>query len=422
MSYRENHYVAQWYQRRFLPKAGEQKFYYLDLKPEQVRDRLGRAHHKTALHRWGCNTCFKETDLYTTRFGDWYSTEIEQFFFGRVDTNGRRAIEYFAGFEHPGADQTAFHDLLNYMSVQKLRTPKGLAQLAHLTGEHDRNALLLGMQKLQDMHSATWTEAIWALVDAANTQTKFILSDHPVTAYNRDCFPASEWCRDFRDPDIRLIGTHTLFPLSPTRLLILTNHTWVRNPHARGTKLRSNPKLFRTAMFYYPAIQTGRELSEVEVNQINFIIKKRAYRYIAAAKEEWLHPERHIPSDHWRKLDDRYLLMPDPRSVTVSEEIILGYDNRRSDIFNSYGRRPGQAGFRDKTQEEKERQSHYAFQGEFARMFGPKRRGVSHDFGGREKTEDSPEFHQWHLSLERKQGRSSERKGPRRGSRPSSVS
>ena len=34
-------------------------------------------------------------------------------------------------------------------------------------------------------------------------------------------------------------------------------------------------------------------------------------------------------------------------------------------------------------------------------LFGPKRRGTSHGFGTFDKTEDSPEFHQWHLSLEK---------------------
>src|SRR5580704_1783447 len=99
--YRENHYVAQWYQRRFLPATGEKKFYYLDLKPEQFRDDSGALHQKKALQRWGANSCFKQTDLYTTRFGAWHSTEIEQFFFGRVDAQGRDAIDYFAKFAHP---------------------------------------------------------------------------------------------------------------------------------------------------------------------------------------------------------------------------------------------------------------------------------------------------------------------------------
>jgi hypothetical protein len=58
--------------------------------------------------------------------------------------------------------------------------------------------------------------------------------------------------------------------------------------------MRPNPHLFRTAMFYFPGIQTGRELTDVEVNKINFIIKKRAYRYIAPAGEEWLYPERRM--------------------------------------------------------------------------------------------------------------------------------
>jgi hypothetical protein len=403
--YRENHYVAQWYQRRFLPATGEQKFRYLDLKPERFRDPNGVTRQKKALNRWGTDRCFKQTDLYTTRFGAWQSTEIEQFFFGRVDTRGRAAIEYFANFAHPDANDRALNDLLNYMSVQKLRTPKGLAHLAAMTGMSDSNAVLLEMQRIQNMYCATWTEAVWALVDARQTRTKFILSDHPVTVYNRDCFPGSDWCHDFRDPDIRFVGTHTIFPLSPTRTLVLTNHSWVRNPYVRATKMRPNPQLFRTTVFYFPSIQTGRELTEVEVNQINFIIKKRAYRYIAAADEAWLYPERHIPSEHWRKLDDLYLLMPDPRSVRVSEQIIIGSDNRPADIFDAYGRRPGQPGFKDDTHAAQERRTHLGFQGEYARLFGPKRRGIGHDIGGRERSEDSPEFHQWHLSLERKFGR-----------------
>jgi hypothetical protein len=374
-SYRENHYVARWYERRFLPVVGEKNFHYLDLKPEQFRDPNGVLRQKKALNRWGTDRCFKQTDLYTTRFGAWESTEIEQFFFGRLDTQGRDAVEYFATFAHPDANEPVFTHLLNYMSVQKLRTPKGLAQLATMTGMRDSNAVLLAMQQLQNLYCAIWTEAIWALIDATQTRTKFILSDHPVTVYNRECFPGSQWCRDFRDPDIRLVGTHTIFPLSPTRALVLTNHSWVRNPYGRATQLRPNPNFFRTAMFYFPGIQTGRELTEVEVNQINFIIKRRAYRCTAAADEPWLHPERHIPSEHWRKLDDLYLLMPDPRSVTVSEEIIIGYDNRRSEIFDAYGRRPGQPGFKDQNLAEQERRTHYAFQGEPARA-GRERRAL----------------------------------------------
>jgi hypothetical protein len=167
-------------------------------------------------------------------------------------------------------------------------------------------------------------------------------------------------------------------------------------------------------MFSFTSIQVGRELTEMEVNQINFIIKKRAYRYIAAPTEDALYPERNIPSDHWRKFDDRYLLMPDPRSVTFIDETMIGYRGGGGERFDAFGQRPGQHGFKKDGYSGKEDHAHHRFQGEYARLFGPKRRGIGCDFGGREKSEDSAEFHQWHLSLERKYGPNTRMKADRR--------
>jgi hypothetical protein len=130
------------------------------------------------------------------------------------------------------------------------------------------------------------------LVSADETQTKFIISDHPVTVYNRDVFPDSTYARQHTDPDFRMNGTHTYFPLSPTRMLILTNLSWVRNPYGNAKKLRPNPQLFRTAMLSFTDIQTGRQLEEIEVKQINYVTKRRALRYVAAAQEDWLYPDR----------------------------------------------------------------------------------------------------------------------------------
>ena len=271
------------------------------------------------MHRWGATNCFKETDLYTVKFRNFESTEIEQFFFGKVDREGKNAVEYFSAFEHPSGNSKAFNALLNYMSIQNFRTPKGLRYLSELIQTANKNKLLMEMQRLQNMHCAIWTECVWSLVGANQTYTKFLISDHPVTVYNHDVFPDSEHCRKFTDPDFRMNGTHTLFPLSPTRILILTNLSWVRNPYGQAQKMRPNPSLFRTAMFNFTEIQTDRELEEVEVNQINFIIKRRANRFVAAANNDWLYPEKSIPSGHWRKLDDRYLLMPDPRSAEIRE-------------------------------------------------------------------------------------------------------
>lgn len=377
----------------------ERKFFYLDLKPQKVFSN-GRTYTRNSCLRWGPERCFYEDHLYTTRFGTWQSTEIEQKFFGKIDREGQRAVDYFAEFKHPDVDAEALHALLPYMSVQKLRTPKGLSSLAALLGQGDKNRVLIYLQRLQNMYCAIWTECVWAIVDASESPTKFLLSDHPVTVYNSGCFPASKYCKGNNDPDIWLIGTHTIFPLSLNKALILTNVSWVRNPYGNPIKQRPNPELFRTAMFNFTNIQTGRKLSEVEVQQLNYVIKLRARRYIAAEERDWLYPERHTSMPRWDKLGKGYLFMPDPRSVPFSSEIIIGYKGGGADAFDAYGRKPWQNGYKDSVQDGKEWDSAQAFKGEFARIFGPRRRGKCFDFGRLDKDEDSPELHASHLRAE----------------------
>ncbi len=82
------------------------------------------------------------------------------------------------------------------MSIQKFRTPKGLKYLSALIDVTDKNNLLMQMQRLQNMHCAIWTEGVWALVDANNTETRFVISDHPVTVYNREVFPRKPTCEN----------------------------------------------------------------------------------------------------------------------------------------------------------------------------------------------------------------------------------
>jgi hypothetical protein len=401
--YRRNHYVPEWYQQRFLANnVQEKKFYYMDLTPDSISN--GRRRYKRkALLRWGPSRCFCEQDLYTTKFGDWQSTEIEEKFFGKIDSAGSRAVEYWSKFEHPSIDPESFQKLLLYMSIQKLRTPKGLDYLAHLVNLSDKNMVLFRLQELEQLFCALWTECIWSIVDASKSETKFLLSDHPVTVYNRGCFPLSKWCRGYRDPDIRFSGTHTLFALTLERMLILTNLSWVRNPYQNPLKIRPNPTLFRPAMFNFMQIQTERYLTELEVSEINYVTKRRARRYIAASEEAWLYPEDSIPSQYWDKLGGGYLFMPDPRSVSFSTELIIGHkDNRRTDFFDEYGRKPWQPDYDDKQQRELEWVTFQAFQGEFARLFGPKRRGRAFEFGTFDREEDDQEYHAYHLGLEGK--------------------
>lgn len=415
--FRNNHYVPQWYQERFVPaNAAQRKFYYLDLHPDTVRSG-SRTYRRAALLRWGPKRCFRERDLYTTRFGSWTSTEIEQVFFGAVDREGRSAVEYFDGFRHPSVDGDAFNRMVLFMSLQKLRTPKGMAELKSTLQQDDKNALLFAVQSLQQMYCATWAECNWSIADASRSRVKFIVSDHPVTVYNSACFPASEYCRGSKDPDIRLTGTHTVFPLSADKVLILTNVSWIRNPYSSPLRMRPNPNLFRSAVFNFMQIQTGRQLAEAEVIELNYIIKSRAYRYIAAWEEEWLFPERHLQTQHWDRLGGGYLLMPDPRDVAFTSGIVIGYGDGRRDAYDQYGRRPGQPGFQ--TEDRTEWDAHLAFQGEFARVFGPRRRGTAYEHGRPSPERDEDDFHAYHLRLERlKPRKKAVRRYPQYVSRP----
>lgn len=403
-NFERNHYVPKWYQYRFLPPDLKQKkFFYLDLKPSTVISG-GHPHKRNALLRWGPRRCFAESHLYTTQFASWKSTEIEEKFFGVIDSTARAAVEYFSTFEHPSVEPDYFHTLVRYMSIQKLRTPKGLADVANMTNLATKNATLLAMQNLRQIFCAVWTECVWSIADASTSDTKFILSDHPVTVYNPECFPFSKWCRDWHEPDIRYCGTHTFFPLGLDKILILTNLSRVRDFYSNPLKARPNPGLFRPAVFNFFDIQTGRMLTDIEVNEINYVIKRRAYRYVAAAEEEWLYPEAKIPSAAWDKLGKGYLFMPDPRPMSFSSEIVMGYKNKRVDAFDPYGRKPWQQDYKAedaRSPDSHEWESFHAFQGEFARVIGPKRRGQIFEMDRLSEVEDSAD---WHAHLLREEG------------------
>lgn len=402
--YINNHYVPVWYQKRFLsPKQQNRELFYLDLKPGTFTDPRGIIHTRNDLRRLGFKYCFAENDLYTTHFGSEESTEIEQHFFGTIDRNGHRAVDHYVNFSHPWDGTDAFQDMMMYMSTQKLRTSKGLGWLNNKFGTTDRHQVLRQMVRLRQLYCAIWTECIWLIADASQSNTKFLISDHPVTVYNRRCGPRSSWCRGYNDPDICLHGTHTLFPLSLEKVLILTNLSWVRDPYQSEVGLRPNPNPFRGTIFKINAIQTLRYLSEQEVREINFIIKSRALRYIGAAKEDWLYPEKYIIKSDWNRYGNGYLLMPDPRSVIYGGQIIIGHRDGTASSFDEYGHRPWEKGYRGGDQGVRDDwNTFHRFQGEFARLFGPYRRGRAFNAMSLDNERDSDEFHQYHLNLEKK--------------------
>lgn len=111
------------------------------------------------------------------------------------------------------------------------------------------------MLQYQQLYGSLWAESIWQIADANQSDTKFIVSDHPITLYNRFLGPRNRvWCRGFNDPDIAMHATHTIFPLSIDKVLIMTNLSWVRNPYQSGTAYRPNPHPLRPAMFNFQSI------------------------------------------------------------------------------------------------------------------------------------------------------------------------
>lgn len=158
--YSHNHYVPVWYQRRFM-LPGQNRYFRLDLKPEEFERSPNRKRHD--VHEWSPKRIFAEDDLYTTKWGVISNTEIEKFFFGRLDTEAPAAVDYFCNFQHPDADGKKFQAFITYMSVQKLRTPKGLAYLQAYANSESRNLTLILLQRVQNMFCATWTECVWQL-------------------------------------------------------------------------------------------------------------------------------------------------------------------------------------------------------------------------------------------------------------------
>lgn len=348
-----NHYVPQWYQRRFIdPDARDRELFYLDLSPKDIKAGNGKVYPRKAVRRLGPKHCFAQDDLYTLILGDDLSDVIERRFFGEIDRMGAESVDFFSKYSLFGRAHEAVSNLVPFLNAQKLRTPKGIDYLKFLGGTSHQMALHL-MGRLFQMHITIWTEGVWEILDASQSKTKLIISDHPVVTYNRGLFPRNPHCLYPKDPPIELLGTQTLFALGPEHCLVITNLGYVRDPETNPMESRENPRYFAPTMFDLRKVQTGRKLHEDEVLAINYIIKRRARRYIAAGHEDWLFPERHLRVTMWDKLGGAFFLRPDPRKVPFSTAMFVGFKDGRSWGVDEYGRTPkdndpGQNAVRDR--------------------------------------------------------------------------
>ena len=358
-----HHYVLRWYQRKFL-KAGQSKFFYLDLHPGVVYSN-GVGHERKQILRWGPDSCFYKDDLYTLNVGSLSSDQIEKRFFGAIDDHGRRAVNVFANYDgfHSMEGPDSFHYLVEYMDAQRFRTPRGLdwaRKTLHLPN-HARTLVL--MQRIFQLNTTMWAEGVWEIVRARQSPTKFIVTDDPVTFFNRRAFPRAKRYPD--DVGLERAGTRTIFPLSIDSCLIITHLQLTRDPQMDPLSLRPNARSYQQAVRSMLETQFGRELEEDEVLRINLILKKRATRYIAAAQEEWLFPERRI-STGWAKLDD-WFLFPHLWKIPFTTKIIMGYTSGPPLVLDAQGRTPAHRGFEDKAQHDRDSETRVVAQKEWAK-------------------------------------------------------
>jgi Protein of unknown function (DUF4238) len=350
-----HHYVPQWYQRRFLPSK-QSKLYYLDLKPQRVTNG-DSSYLRRNPKKSGVVSCFCEEDLYSIRFGKQMTDMLETRLFGVVDKKGAAAAEFFRNYDdYIAGTHEAYQDLLTHMGAQRFRTPHGLDWIKKRFGLQDHSRALLVMNDLFQAYLTMWMEGVWEIAHARQSNLKFIISDDPVTLFNRRVIPGGEPYPG--GADVAQAGSRTIFPLSMDSCLIITHLQLARNPWNNPTEDRENARTFNHTIAKLTDIQFGRELNEAEVLRVNLILKRSATRFIAAAHEEALYPERHVDT-HWTQLDQDWFLLPNICKVRFSAGIYVGYKDGTAWGMDEYGRTPAHPLYED---EERRQFEHRRFE------------------------------------------------------------
>jgi len=341
---RKNHYVPQWHQERFF-SAGKTTHCLLDLQPQTFVRKDGTVTVGRADFDAPTSRAFFEQDLYSTFFGSLVNDEIERQLFGDIDRRGANAIRAFSS-----DDQVAWHDhfmdLFDFLDIQKLRTPKGLAWLRLQFPEIDRvqkvspsvaqNQLMEEMQSIRQLNIATWTTGVREIVSADRSATKFIVSDHPITVYNHAIPPTDPRNRHPNDPSTALKGSQTLYPLGPDHCLILTNLEYAQDPSVDPVAKRTFARNFQHSMVSTIDFIRTRHLTEEQVEDVNYVIKARAQRYVAGGKREWLHPHKTVTKS-WADLRTTFL-PPSDELYRFGGEMYASYDNGHVHYQDQFGR------------------------------------------------------------------------------------
>jgi hypothetical protein len=331
---RNNHYVPQWYQEGFL-EPGQNSYAYLDLTPPPIPLPDGRSVRARSRFRSAPSQCFRARDLYSTFFGTAVNDEIERRLFGVIDSKGAEAVRAFIGADvHRWVEQ--FETFYTYIDAQRLRTPKGLDWLKSQYPSLGQNELMEEMQGIRLLHVTIWTGGVREIVSAEQASVKFIVTDSPVTIYNYAASPDHALCADPGDPNIALKGSQTLFPLDRDHCLILTNLEYAKDDAVNPLEKRTFARHFNDALVKTDALIRDRQLNDGEVMRINYILKRRARRYIGAGREEWLYPEKSVPQS-WGELRGT-LLPPKNKLWGFGGKILVKYEDGSVHGQDEFGR------------------------------------------------------------------------------------
>jgi hypothetical protein len=82
-----------------------------------------------------------------------------------------------------------------------------------------------------------------------------------------------------------------------------------------------------------------RTLTEQQVREVNYIIKKRAHRYIAGRVEDDLFPERHLKTTLWNQLG-KFLLPPKHKVIRQTGHTVVRFKDGSYHFQDQFGRRP----------------------------------------------------------------------------------
>ncbi|MGH6958447.1 MAG: hypothetical protein ACREEW_17415 [Caulobacteraceae bacterium] len=332
---RNNHYVPRWYQEGFF-EPGSHELACLDLAPPRHELPDGSVVVEKGRFRRPTSRYFVERDLYTTFFATDVNVEIERFLFGKIDRSGAQAIRAFIGTD---ADEWIrhFQTLFEFLDIQKLRTPKGLDWLRTQYPMLTQNELMREMQGLRMMHCTIWGEGVREIVSAEDSEVKFIVTDHPVTVYNRAIPPGAPSCAYPHDPSIALKGSQTLFPLSRDFCLILTNLEYARDPAVNPLEKRTFARNYGHSIVQAHRFLRTRRLSDEQVGHINLVAKARARRFLAAGQQAWLSPDP-VTMATWATVAPT-LLPPADELWHFGGEILVRYEDGRVHFQDEFGRR-----------------------------------------------------------------------------------